>query len=884
MLVISWLLSTYITLVVSKSTSDSKFEKYTYKSEYTNREIFQSTFSKTHLEILKNETAHLFNYAWDKYMEFGYPYDEVCPLSCQPNKRDLKNQYNTVKNDALGNFSVTLFDAMDNFIIMGDKERFEKYVQLIKDNYKDFAIDSTIQVFETNIRLLGSLLTSHLYAIDPRRGFKIEGYDGFLLNLAYDLGKRLVVTFSHIKEDMNFGADDLEKYFTFNYPRTNLLKGPHNLSTKLKSEQCTAGITSLTLEFSLLSRLTNDTIFEDISRRAVLDFWGRRSSLDLVSMSFDTTTRSSPGTITGIGASIDSFYEYALKYAILFDDDIFYDIWKTSYKALLTHSQNRIGIFTNLDVNTGMQVTEWIDSLAAFFPGLQVLGGDLKNAIKLHKIYFKLWNNYRAVPERWNYLPLRSEGYFQYLERPYQDGDLIYGLDEELTNEVLVKNSVGLEWYPLRPELIESTYHLYRATKDVFYLRLGEDFLEALRMYYLAPCGFSGLLHIVNDQRQDRQESFVLSETLKYLYLLFDVDNKVQSGNTVFTTEGHAFWYDRKLHTFDPSQKEGLRAMNEVIEEGGESANMLSRFLKGESFNLNKEFSMLKTYFYEGVKKVNPMVYRIRNLYAFERNEAGEIMGNSYGNTLRIGEEEYVGLSQIEKRNMANILSKSLIQDDNLSYSDDYLRLDICEKHDSHAGEGMLKSAIFNEDRDFYRLDWEYAMTLRRPLYLYEREGLELGDTFYRTYGSGNGERGSYAVCNVEQTTNEWEALMSSNNTFSIAPIYRFTANRSQHKKGPQADDLYLAELEGLRIQLEELVPGKINRDGEYIKNYNMGEVTFRVTKVNGLEVGKGTTIWVYRNSVLLHNSDTVTTDNKYVMIGDKRVLNLRIHVPEMTK
>ena len=28
------------------------------------------------------------------------------------------------------------------------------------------------------------------------------------------------------------------------------------------------------------------------------------------------------------------------------------------------------------------------------------------------------------------------------------------------------EDSIDLEWYPLRPEFIESTYYLYRATKD----------------------------------------------------------------------------------------------------------------------------------------------------------------------------------------------------------------------------------------------------------------------------------------------------------------------------------------------------------------------------------------------------------------------------------
>ena len=36
-------------------------------------------------------------------------------------------------------------------------------------------------------------------------------------------------------------------------------------------------------------------------------------------------------------------------------------------------------------------------------------------------------------------------------------------------------------------------------------------------------------------------ESFFLSETLKYLYLIFDDDNFIHKGHYVFTTEAHYF-------------------------------------------------------------------------------------------------------------------------------------------------------------------------------------------------------------------------------------------------------------------------------------------------------------------------------------------------------
>lgn len=43
-------------------------------------------------------------------------------------------------------------------------------------------------------------------------------------------------------------------------------------------------------------------------------------------------------------------------------------------------------------------------------------------------------------------------------------------------------------------------------------------------------------------------DSFFLSETLKYLYLLFDDAHWVENGNYLFTTEGHIFNIDEFYH------------------------------------------------------------------------------------------------------------------------------------------------------------------------------------------------------------------------------------------------------------------------------------------------------------------------------------------------
>lgn len=82
---------------------------------------------------------------------------------------------------------------------------------------------------------------------------------------------------------------------------------------------------------------------------------------------------------------------------------------------------------------------------------------------------------------------------------------------------------------------------MYRATRDPFYLDVGERVLFDLITRAKVDCGLTGIQDLRTNKRDDRMESFALSETLKYLFLLFDEENPLHSdgSNYVFSTEGH---------------------------------------------------------------------------------------------------------------------------------------------------------------------------------------------------------------------------------------------------------------------------------------------------------------------------------------------------------
>ncbi|KAK9239088.1 glycoside hydrolase [Lipomyces kononenkoae] len=455
-------------------------------------------FPKQHLDELREETREAFYHGWNHYLRYGFPEDEIAPVTCIGRGRDRANPNNIGINDVLGDYSLTLVDSLDTLAMMDDQAGFESAVKKV-ERFVHFDLPSRVQVFETTIRMLGGLLSGHIYATSDSLGHKIEGYDGSLLSLAVDLANRLLPAF-----DTPTGIP---------LARVNLRYGNKNENI---TETCTAGAASLVLEFATLSRLTGDDKYEKAARKAFFAVWDRRTSLNVVGSALDAVTGLWLSAYSGIGASVDSFFEYALKSYILLDDESFLDVFSTAYAAI---KENILDgwIYRNIHILTGSAVTSWIDSLAAFFPGLQVLAGDINAAVRSHLVYYRIWMTYAGLPERWNYAA--NQG------------------------------SVELGWYGLRPEFVESNYFLYRATKDPFYLHVGAQILSDIQARCRTRCGYAALHDVRTDVLEDRMESFFLSETIKYLYLLFDVDNPLnkEDSNFVFSTEAHPLRIDSDL-------------------------------------------------------------------------------------------------------------------------------------------------------------------------------------------------------------------------------------------------------------------------------------------------------------------------------------------------
>ncbi|KAH8929213.1 glycoside hydrolase family 47 protein [Atractiella rhizophila] len=447
---------------------------------------------------LRELTRETFNHAWKSYLRVAFPADEIRPVSCKPLGPDHSDPKNIDLNDVLGDFSLTLVDTLDTFIVLGDKSSFESAVRLAIQ-YVRFDKDVKIQVFESTIRVLGGLLSAHIFASEPEHGFAISWYRGELLTLAHDLGRRLLPAFQWSRTGIP-------------YARINL---KHGLQPVESIETCSAGAGSLILEFATLSRLTGDGVFEQVARKAFWAIWNRRSDLGLVGNTINLQNGNWIYGVSSVGAGIDSFLEYMIKAYVLLGEDEYYRAWKESYGAIMKYVRDPGGFwFRSVNMQNGQIQSVDVDSLSAFWPGALVLAGDVPNAIKNHLVYSNLWNRYGGIPETFNVQT------------------------KEATNPT----------YPLRPEFVESNYFLYRATKDPYYLDMAERIVGDLVNRTRVECGLAGISDLTTGKLDDRMHSFALSETLKYLFLTFDEDNWVNKddSNTVFTTEGHLLPLNKK--------------------------------------------------------------------------------------------------------------------------------------------------------------------------------------------------------------------------------------------------------------------------------------------------------------------------------------------------
>ncbi|XP_014484175.1 PREDICTED: ER degradation-enhancing alpha-mannosidase-like protein 2 [Dinoponera quadriceps] len=480
-------------------------------------------YERRDLLALREEVRTMFDYAYSSYLTYAYPYDELRSLSCDG-------------FDTWGSFSLTLIDALDTLAVMGNFTEFRRVAEIISAR-ANFEANINVSVFETNIRVVGGLLSAHL--LSRKAGVKLEpGWpcNGPLLRLAEDMAKRLIAAF-----DTPTGMP---------YGTVNLKYGVPEGETSIT---CTAGIGTFLLEFGTLSRLTGDPLYEEVAMNAIKALHYYKSNIGLVGNHIDVLTGHWTAQDSGIGAGIDSYFEYLAKGTLLFQDPLLASIFQEHRNAIEKYIR-REDWHLWVSMTKGQVTLPVFQSLDAYWPGVLSLFGEIGDAMKSLHNYHRVWKQFGFTPEFYN-IPQAEAG----------------------TNR---------EGYPLRPELIESVMYLYRATKDPYLIQVGVDILRSLQHSARTACGYATINDVRDHRKADRMESFFLAETTKYLYLLFDTDNFIhntgsegeiidtQWGQCVVDAGGYIF--NTEAHPIDPGALYCCRPAQEIFPD---KKPTLKRFL-----------------------------------------------------------------------------------------------------------------------------------------------------------------------------------------------------------------------------------------------------------------------------------------------------------------
>lgn len=398
---------------------------------------------------------------------------------------------------------MTPVDALDTMILMGLKDEATDTKNYILKNLS-FDKDISVQNFEVTIRLLGGLLASYQLTGDKR-----------LLALAEDLGNRLLPVF--------------ESPTGLPYRYVNLKTGKVR---DAKTNPAEAG--TLLIEFGTLSKLTGRPIFYDKAKRALVGIYKRRSAIGLVGTWIDVETGEWKDTDSHISGAIDSYYEYLLKCWLLFDDEDCRRMWLDSIAAINKYLPDEIERdlqgrldpylwYGHAEMNTGKRSATAYGALDAFFPAVLALSGDLERARRLQGSSMKMWDLHGIEPEEIDYKTMQ----------------------------------VTYPGYPLRPEIVESTYYLHHyaspkapatgggptklsALPDrAFYLRMGEHLFSDFVRHCRTDEGYAALKSVINKEQTDSMQSFLFAETFKYFYLLFAPARTLDFNQVIFNTEAH---------------------------------------------------------------------------------------------------------------------------------------------------------------------------------------------------------------------------------------------------------------------------------------------------------------------------------------------------------
>lgn len=498
-------------------------------------------------EAKQGAVVEAFKHAWLAYERDAMGDDEYHPISHAGS--------NLTKAGGVG---YAVADSIDTMIIMGLEDEYQRARAWVADKLS-FERDGNFNTFETTIRILGGLLSA----------YHLSGEDPVFLEKAQELGSRILPVF------------ETESGLPLSLINLALREGVSDSDTN--GYISTAEAATLQLEFRYLAYLTDEDTYWEKAENVMAILRANAMPSGLASIFVDPKTghyRTSP---IRLGSRGDSYYEYLLKQYLQTNQTelVYREMYTTAMSGIHTHLVKR-GLSSQLlyiaELNPertqsgelGWRLTPKQDHLVCFLGGSLMLGATTSGA---------LVDNVSIPPQTDELADQGKRDWLtgvELIDTCMATHDTQTGLAPEIAHFRIVGDGIDdsvapADWYIkgarpdapppfdaryiLRPETVESIFIAFRLTGDPKYRDYGWAIFQAIEKHCRIPAGgYASVINVdqVPVEYDDKMETFLMSETLKYLYLLFADSSVLPLNEYVFNTEAHP------LPVFNPTIRTGF--------------------------------------------------------------------------------------------------------------------------------------------------------------------------------------------------------------------------------------------------------------------------------------------------------------------------------------
>lgn len=504
--------------------------------------------------------------SWDDYVAHGWGFDSYAPLSHRVSNLPGSGE-------PLG---WIIIDSLDTLMLMyngtdplspesghlfHEIKRCESWIE--KDLSYD--IDSFLNVFELTIRMLGGLLSAHHLSANIQWPENNKVNPDTFLTKAVDLGDRLIKVF----ESTETGIPNSD---------VNLHTGASQPSHITQGASSTAEFTTLQLEFKYLSYLTDNATYWEVVERVYEPLYRNNEILEIWDGLVPIFTYPGSGKFHNkelrFGSRGDSFYEYLLKQYLMFHEERYRMLYRASMNGMQKHllsqtkTKNKLHYIGERSHGLEGSFSSKMDHLVCFIGGVLAMGAteglpyrEARRTLQWDSTREEDWNLAKSLTKTCHEMYKQSAYGICPEIVVFQDGTI-----NTEQNPTWWKSTEGdffvksLDVHNLqRPETVESLMFLYHLTGDDIYRHWGFDILKSFQRHAKTQredghCPYTSLKDCIHTiTKADSMESFWLSETLKYLYLLFQ--DEVNLRDIVFNTEAHPF----PVLSAEDLQRKGLK-------------------------------------------------------------------------------------------------------------------------------------------------------------------------------------------------------------------------------------------------------------------------------------------------------------------------------------